>query len=616
MFASLRAAAAAILSLACVAVPAANLLSNPDFASGEAPWLVENGNASSFGGWTDEIGHDAPGALSIYTGFPGDSVAAFQCVPIAAQSVELYAHAIIESGGGDENYGIVAISSFTAPDCAGYISNSYKVARPEVLPGEWVIHRLQNHPLPAGTQSVMVFLRLTVQQTSIRVAFDDAGFGPTGTAGMLPPSPNLLLNPEFERTLFNWDKPPIGSSSWVTLEDEVGYPSPGSVLLYSGLQQPSAVSQCVQLPGGAFEAYAYSQGDPVDTGGQLSITFFSAADCVGHIGQHIAARAPGPDGWTLHHALDATAPAGAISARVALEVADPVQEYVAIMDHAAFGAAGTVGAPTQYFVAGTVSGLLSAGLSLRLNDGAPLAIAGDGAFVFPERLFDGNSYAVTIASAPSHPSQTCSVVAGSGTIDGADVDDVEVTCQAPPARRIGGSVSGLVGSGLSLRLNDGAPLAITGNGGFTFSDTVQQGLDYSVTIQTQPGGPAQSCSVANGSGTAGGADVDNVMVTCASPAMYRVGGTVEGLVGSGLALQLNGGVPLAIGGNGAFQFPTTLVDGSSYVVTIATAPSAPAQTCNLEHASGTIDGADADDIVVRCLAPDTLPGPIFRDGFE
>jgi len=97
---------------------------------------------------------------------------------------------------------------------------------------------------------------------------------------------------------------------------------------------------------------------------------------------------------------------------------------------------GTLGgsAPAIYSVAIDVSGLLGSGLTLQLNGGSDLVIPGDGGYTFSTLLADGSNYAVTVFSNPSGPDQTCTVDNGSGTIDGADVTDVTVTCvtNGPP----------------------------------------------------------------------------------------------------------------------------------------------------------------------------------------
>ena len=97
---------------------------------------------------------------------------------------------------------------------------------------------------------------------------------------------------------------------------------------------------------------------------------------------------------------------------------------------------------------------------------------------------------------------------------------VEYAGGAPPTDvSVGGSVTGLVGSGLVLQNNntdDEGPINGTGgNGPFTFDTLLTPGTPYSVTVKTQPSDPAQKCTVAKGWGTVPGGGVDDVLVTCA-----------------------------------------------------------------------------------------------------
>jgi uncharacterized delta-60 repeat protein len=87
----------------------------------------------------------------------------------------------------------------------------------------------------------------------------------------------------------------------------------------------------------------------------------------------------------------------------------------------------------------------------------------------------------------------------------------------PPSFTVGGTVSGLEGTGLTLR--DQQFLTLTpGNGPFTLSLPVQSGSPYEVTITAQPSNPVQVCTIQNGSGIMGNAPVTNIRVTCVTPA--------------------------------------------------------------------------------------------------
>ncbi|MBA8887413.1 hypothetical protein FHW12_001627 [Dokdonella fugitiva] len=112
--------------------------------------------------------------------------------------------------------------------------------------------------------------------------------------------------------------------------------------------------------------------------------------------------------------------------------------------------------------------------------------------------------------------------------DGGNGDDATIRAQnlnldgtlgTPVATyTIGGSVSGLVGSGLVLQLDGANDLPVSADGGFTFAAPLADGSAYTVSVLAQPGNPAQTCSIANGSGTLAGANVTNVEVNCVTDA--------------------------------------------------------------------------------------------------
>ena len=87
-----------------------------------------------------------------------------------------------------------------------------------------------------------------------------------------------------------------------------------------------------------------------------------------------------------------------------------------------------------------------------------------------------------------------------------------------PSFTVGGTVSGLAGAGLVLELISGAstiPLTIRANGPFRFAfPRLFGGNEYEVRVRTQPVNPSQVCTVVNGSGVIGDADVSNIEVHC------------------------------------------------------------------------------------------------------
>jgi len=142
----------------------------------------------------------------------------------------------------------------------------------------------------------------------------------------------------------------------------------------------------------------------------------------------------------------------------------------------------------------------------------------------------------------------------------ADVDALSAI-EGPTGFTIGGTVSGLAGSGLILRNNGGDDLPISGNGGFTFATPVPDGDLYSVSVASQPSGPAQNCTVSNGSGTVSGANVTNVQVTCVTGGQVQFASSVIDV------MENEGPVTLTVnrvgGSDGATSFRVQTASGSA-----------------------------------------------------
>ncbi len=190
---------------------------------------------------------------------------------------------------------------------------------------------------------------------------------------------------------------------------------------------------------------------------------------------------------------------------------------------------------TGYRVGGTVAGLTGTGLVLQNNGGDDLGVGTSGSFAFPTRVAAGGSYAVTVRTQPS--GQACVVAAGAGTVGSADVTSVVVTCTAvaPVTYTVGGTVSGLTGSGLVLQNNGGDDLAVAADGPFTFATRGAAGSAYLVTIRQQP--TSQICAVASGAGALA-ANVTSVAVTCQGPSP-RYAFAVDGADGTLLSYAVD-----------------------------------------------------------------------------
>ena len=173
----------------------------------------------------------------------------------------------------------------------------------------------------------------------------------------------------------------------------------------------------------------------------------------------------------------------------------------------------------------------------------------------------------------------------------------------PPAQTytVAVTVSGLTGSGLVLNDNGADSLTVKSNGVATFATALAGGHAYAVTVATQPTSPAQTCTVANGSGSIGSANVTNVTVSCVVAA-FPVNVTVSGLTGSGLVLQNNFGDDLPVSASGTVTFATPVASGNPYQVVVLAQPSNPVQQCTVTNGSGTVTNGPITTLSVSCVA--------------
>jgi uncharacterized repeat protein (TIGR03803 family) len=251
-------------------------------------------------------------------------------------------------------------------------------------------------------------------------------------------------------------------------------------------------------------------------------------------------------------------------------------------------------APPMFSVGGTLSGLASgASLVLQNSGGNNTTVSANGQFSFSMSVLGGTAYAVTVLTQPT--GQICTVTGGSGTVSGANVTGVQVTCTNTYA--ISGTVAGLnKGAQVTVLNNEGDPTTIMANGPFSFGTPIADKTEYAVTVQTQPTG--QTCTVAAGSGTVGGANVTGVQVTCATDT-YTISGTVAGLnAGAQVTVLNNAADPTTVMANGSFSFGTPILYNTGFAVTVLTQPIG--QTCTVTGGSGTVGGVNVTSAQVTC----------------
>jgi hypothetical protein len=255
---------------------------------------------------------------------------------------------------------------------------------------------------------------------------------------------------------------------------------------------------------------------------------------------------------------------------------------------------------TKFSVGGSLIGM-TAGKSIVLknNGGDDLTVNADGTFTFLTKISSGAAYAVTVGTQPA--GQQCNVSAGGGNVGNANVTTVVVNCGN--TFTVGGNVTGLGAGTVILQNNLGDTVNVSANAAFAFPTPLANALTYSVTVQTQPSAPTQTCSVTNASGTIAGANVTDVAVNCVTNT-YSVSGTISGLAaGESTVLQNNLTGDITVSANGNFVFPANIASGAPYSVTVLTHPTgAIEQTCIVDNGGGVIGAANVSNVTVSCAA--------------
>lgn len=91
--------------------------------------------------------------------------------------------------------------------------------------------------------------------------------------------------------------------------------------------------------------------------------------------------------------------------------------------------------------------------------------------------------------------------------------------------------------------------------------------------------------------------------------LYTIGGSVAGLSGSGLVLQLNSADDLAVPVDGSFTFSTALAPGTRYTVSVKVQPGSPQQVCLASPNSGVAGTVNVTDIAISCTLTSCPPDP-------
>lgn len=130
--------------------------------------------------------------------------------------------------------------------------------------------------------------------------------------------------------------------------------------------------------------------------------------------------------------------------------------------------------------------------------------------------------------------------------------------QTKASWKVGGTVSGLAGTGLVLELNGDGTLAVEANGRFYFDQKLSTGAAYAVTVRAQPTSVVQTCTVSDGAGVVGSGHVKSVSVSCSPTGTFVATGVPATARRYHSATPLRNGKVLVVGGltPASYDWPT------------------------------------------------------------
>lgn len=150
-------------------------------------------------------------------------------------------------------------------------------------------------------------------------------------------------------------------------------------------------------------------------------------------------------------------------------------------------------------------------------------------------------------------------------------------------------VTGLKGKDLQVELSGIKKRETSANGILRFEQQLPLGTDYVITLGTEPHSPAQRCFVLNATGRVTITGTNHIVVVCITQ-RYAIEGTVEGLTGGEVVLQVNDTERINLRENAPFRIPETFEDYEPLRLTIHSRPQAPPQQCDFINPPARVTG--------------------------
>ena len=213
--------------------------------------------------------------------------------------------------------------------------------------------------------------------------------------------------------------------------------------------------------------------------------------------------------------------------------------------------------------------------------------SGDVSFTFNTSISSGSTYSVSVKLQPN--TQTCTASNASGTTS-QNISNITIAC-TNSSYNVSGTVSGLTGS--VVLQNNGAEDLTASNGSFSFTNKINKGSAYNVTVKTQPS--PFTCSAASNRGLASDS-MSSVSFVCAVRT-YFLSGTASGLGSTTLGLQFDNETK-SLSDNGSFSFSTPVAEGGGYSIYIPSQPDN--RTCSVTNGTRSNVSQDYTDLKAVC----------------
>jgi len=245
---------------------------------------------------------------------------------------------------------------------------------------------------------------------------------------------------------------------------------------------------------------------------------------------------------------------------------------------------------SSFNIGGTVTGL-SGVLIIQNNSGDDTVVEQTGSedvsFTFKTSISSGSTYSVSVKLQPN--TQTCTASNASGTTS-QNISNITIACTSS-SYNVSGTVSGLTGS--VVLQNNGAEDLTVSNGSFSFTNKINKGSAYNVTVKTQPS--PFICSAASNRGLASD-NMSSVSIVCAVQA-YFLSGTASGLGSTTLGLQFDNETK-TLSDNDSFSFSTPVAKGGGYSIYIPSQPDN--RTCSVTNGTRSNVTQDYTDLKAVC----------------